>query len=47
MTVINFIFSDFWHWLGAFLILWIPFDGVAKIIRAIKATDKEWQDDEN
>lgn len=41
MELLRFIFQDFYHWLGAFLLLWVPFEGVAKIIRAHKGTDKE------
>ncbi len=36
--ILDFVFSSFWYWLGTVIILWIPFDGTAKVIRAIRGS---------
>lgn len=41
MELLKYIFSSFWIWIGVVIILWIPFDGVAKIICAIKGERKQ------
>lgn len=30
LPVLQFLFSDFWHWLGAFLMLWMLTGGIGR-----------------
>lgn len=31
LPALQFLFSDFWHWLGAFLMLWTLTGGMARL----------------
>jgi hypothetical protein len=35
MTLVRFIFSNFWVWLGAALLLALPFETIVKIVRLL------------
>lgn len=44
MDVLNFIFSGFWHFIGAIIILGVTFEGIELIVKAFnkpKETKKD------
>jgi hypothetical protein len=36
LEALQFIFSDFWHWLGALLMLAVVAEGIGGLVRTIK-----------
>jgi hypothetical protein len=38
---IRFVFSGFWHFLGALVLFGAVFDGIAKIIRAVRCASEQ------
>lgn len=40
IQVLEFIFQDFWHWLGLLVLLVVSLNGMAEIIRAILHRNK-------
>ena len=33
MEVLEFVFKNFWHWLGSFLLLGVIFGGISGLVR--------------
>jgi hypothetical protein len=36
MTLLAFVFAGFWHFVGTVILLGAAFDGIAKVVRAIR-----------
>ncbi len=36
MTILNFVMSDLWHFIGTVILLCVVFNGLASIINAIR-----------
>jgi D-alanyl-lipoteichoic acid acyltransferase DltB (MBOAT superfamily) len=46
MKLLEFIFQDFWHWLGSLFILGVVFWGFREIILAFRGVSSEENDNE-
>lgn len=41
IEILKFIFQDFWHWLGSFLIIIVIADGIGSLITKVRGANKE------